>query len=431
MQTLNREIFKQTKNIVCLVVSNKQITSVQKEFKGLLIQRPKFKPIIPYESDDQKKVILLNEDITQDTDLPNNLQQYIKNNNIEVSNKEVNLDYNNFSYEQVLKRLLPENVTIPFAFERIGHIAHLNLRDEQLPFKNLIGQAILDKNPQVKTVLNKVGKIDTVFRTFKIEVLAGENDLIAEIKENECIFRFNFEEVYWNSRLQYEHWNLIKTFTQKDIICDMFAGVGPFAVPAAKVQRCIVYANDLNPSSTKYMKENAKFNKVEEKVSISNMDARDFVKSLLCHPTLSPKPITQVIMNLPSTSIEFLDVFRDIFLNDNVPPPIPPPTIHCYTFTKSSDDLIADTKKNVEQILNYSLPENFECFEVRDVAPKKRMMRISFKMPTKLPFNKSTSTTGSSTVSLKRDSSELEKKNNEQEIENGNKKIKVEESSSN
>ena len=30
---------------------------------------------------------------------------------------------------------------IPSAFETVGHIAHLNLREEQLPFKKVIGQA--------------------------------------------------------------------------------------------------------------------------------------------------------------------------------------------------------------------------------------------------------------------------------------------------
>jgi tRNA (guanine37-N1)-methyltransferase len=42
---------------------------------------------------------------------------------------------------------------------------------------------------------------------------------------------------------------------------DMFAGVGPFSVPAAKICKR-VYANDLNPQSVKYLKENAKLNKV-------------------------------------------------------------------------------------------------------------------------------------------------------------------------
>jgi hypothetical protein len=55
------------------------------------------------------------------------------------------------------QRLLPPTCTeVPSAFEAVGHIAHINLRDDLLPYKYLIGQVLLDKNPNIKTVVNKV-----------------------------------------------------------------------------------------------------------------------------------------------------------------------------------------------------------------------------------------------------------------------------------
>lgn len=53
-------------------------------------------------------------------------------------------------------------------------------------------------------------------------------------------------------------------------MCDVFAGVGPFALPAAK-KGAIVYANDLNPSSHEWMKENIRANKVSSFFSIGNV----------------------------------------------------------------------------------------------------------------------------------------------------------------
>ena len=44
---------------------------------------------------------------------------------------------------------------VPASFESVGHIAHANLRDDLLPFKSIIGQVLLDKNPSIRTVVNK------------------------------------------------------------------------------------------------------------------------------------------------------------------------------------------------------------------------------------------------------------------------------------
>jgi len=67
--------------------------------------------------------------------------------------------------------------------------------------------------------------------------------------------------VYWNSRLHSEHERLVKLFKPADVVADVFAGVGPFAIPAAK-KGCAVFGNDLNPNSSKYMQSNAIDNRV-------------------------------------------------------------------------------------------------------------------------------------------------------------------------
>jgi tRNA (guanine37-N1)-methyltransferase len=80
-------------------------------------------------------------------------------------------------------------------------------------------------------------------------------------RESDCNFTFDFSEVYWNSRLQYEHGRLIGSFAAEDVVADVFAGIGPFALPAAK-KGCGVLANDLNPSSFKYLVQNMNDNDV-------------------------------------------------------------------------------------------------------------------------------------------------------------------------
>lgn len=48
---------------------------------------------------------------------------------------------------------------VPTSFELAGSVAHMNLRDEVLPYKRIIGKVIMDKSPSVRTVVNKVRTI--------------------------------------------------------------------------------------------------------------------------------------------------------------------------------------------------------------------------------------------------------------------------------
>jgi tRNA (guanine37-N1)-methyltransferase len=128
---------------------------------------------------------------------PPELLEYIASENLIVKAHDITLDYSFWGVEHVLRKLLPSSIKdIPSSFESIGHIAHVNLRDMHLPYKTLIGQVILDKNsPRIKTVVNKTDTIDTVFRTFPMEVLAGEDNMEVTVHESDCIFHFNFSEV--------------------------------------------------------------------------------------------------------------------------------------------------------------------------------------------------------------------------------------------
>jgi tRNA (guanine37-N1)-methyltransferase len=60
-----------------------------------------------------------------------------------ITEEEISLNYDNFTYIDVLRKVLPLD-EIPNSYELIGKIAHLNLREKFLPYKNIIGQLILD-----------------------------------------------------------------------------------------------------------------------------------------------------------------------------------------------------------------------------------------------------------------------------------------------
>ncbi|TYI42230.1 hypothetical protein ES332_A01G083600v1 [Gossypium tomentosum] len=205
---------------------------------------------------------------------------------------------------KILETMLPEGMIIPSAFETVGHIAHLNLKDEHLTYKNVIAKVVLDKNkPKIQTVVNKIDVIQNDYRTMQLEVLAGNHSLVTTVVENGLRFRVDLAKVYWNSRLATERLRLLCGFNRNDVICDVFSGVGPIAVSAAKIVKR-VYANDLNPFAVEYLERNSVLNKLEKKIKVFNMDGRRFINAMFSSE--KAHSITHVVMNLPNDAAEFL-----------------------------------------------------------------------------------------------------------------------------
>lgn len=310
-----------------------------------------------------------------------------------------------------------------------------------MPYRYIIGEVILNKFPNIRTVVNKTNNITSEFRTFEMEVLAGEDNFIVTQKESGCLFTFDFQKVYWNSRLATEHERLIDSFEVGDVVFDVMGGVGPFAVPAGK-KPCLVFANDLNPQSYKYLKMNIESNKVESFVKPFNLDGREFIKKspiilaefqkknpfikyankkhisnkkditnnnkMKKKRTLDftvPVFISHYAMNLPDSAITFVDSFRGLFTNGY--PDLKKeevkqlkgyklPIINVYHFEKYKDgEIEGDVETELEkrmhekivQQLDFNIDINKISFHiVRQVAPCKLMYCISFELPEEVAF---------------------------------------------
>jgi tRNA (guanine37-N1)-methyltransferase len=195
---------------------------------------------------------------------------------------------------------------------------------------------VLDKNkPKIQTVVNKTDAIQNDYRTMQLEVLAGNDSLRTMVIESGLRFQVDLGAVYWNSRLATERQRLINNiFRDSDVVCDMFSGVGPLAISAAKKVK-YVYANDINPTAVEYLERNMVLNKLERKIEVFNMDARRFISSI--YSSQHVHPVTQIVMNLPNDAAEFLDVFRGILRNSQSGLRYVMPMIHVYGFSKAED----------------------------------------------------------------------------------------------
>lgn len=67
--------------------------------------------------------------------------------------------------------------------------------------------------------------------------------------------------MFWNSRLSSEHDRIARKFDRYSAVFDCCAGVGPFVLPAARRGARVIVANDLNPESVKWLRENIKINR--------------------------------------------------------------------------------------------------------------------------------------------------------------------------
>ncbi|KAJ3291314.1 tRNA(m(1)G37)methyltransferase [Rhizoclosmatium sp. JEL0117] len=443
------KLFTRTVNLVALRVPATVCNKALQVLPPHLLDIPRLRSIVNDESSSKTRLVLLNPTITSDA-IPEKVKEFIDANNAEiVDTYPLKLDYDYWTADQILRSIIPDELNIPSSFELIGHIAHMNLRKEYLPYKKIVGEVILDKNQYIRTVVNKTDSIDHTFRFFKMELLAGDDDLLAELKESNCKFKFDFSKVYWNSCLQTEHDRIVSQFFAKnDTVCDVMAGVGPFALPAAKNRGCTVFANDLNPESFKWLSENVVGNKLGHLVRAYNMDGRDFITKSLVDlnnaeitdemkakappPPASrsrdgkkkhadgatkdatvdseqkkavvAEPKTEVasgptkikifnhyVMNLPATALEFLDAFRGLFYEREAEVPAQSlPIIHVHCFSNVIDDLEGDVWRRAETFLGCDIPQEniIKIHRVRDVAPKKEMLCISFRLPAEAAYAK-------------------------------------------
>ncbi|XP_074278581.1 tRNA (guanine(37)-N(1))-methyltransferase 2 isoform X2 [Silene latifolia] len=427
-------------NLWALRVPREICKAATRILDGYLLDKPRVKPITEDPASEKNRYMILSERIhNQDlSDVPEQkLEELRKLCQIEVIPYSLTLGYSYWGADHILKQILPDGVEVPSSFETIGHVAHLNITEELLPYKDIIAKVIYDKNyPRIKTVVNKVGSITNEFRVPKFEVLAGESDMGTEVRQYGARFKLDYGLVYWNSRLEHEHMRMVSLFQAGETICDMFAGIGPFAVPAA-LKGCTVYGNDLNPDSIKYLKINAEINKVENRVFAYNMDAREFISQLMTVPALKKndscrtppngsdgstrtsiggvndgnfeedgavgtdssgsmkrgtakrlrafdppavKPwehVDHVIMNLPASALQFLDAFKCRIQKKYWKGLLP--WIHCYCFIRASETeefIISEAESRLGAKI---LDPVFH--RVRDVAPNKAMFCLSFRLP--------------------------------------------------
>lgn len=205
---------------------------------------------------------------------------------------------------QVLEDKLPPELLakVPQAFDIIGDIVVIDIPPQLKTYQNTIGEAILQTQKNVTTVLAKASDISGVFRIREYDFIAGEHKTQTIHREFGCLYHVDIAKAYFSPRLSHEHERVAVQVQDGEVVADLFAGVGPFAVLISKRNPTVkVYAVDLNPDAIELLKVNILINRVEGHVFPILTDAREISQTKL-------KGVAdRVIMNLPETAIDFVD----------------------------------------------------------------------------------------------------------------------------
>ena len=182
-------------------------------------------------------------------------------------------------------------------YERLGDLV---LLDEEDPVRaREAAEAFVSADLPVKTVLNRASEVRGETRVREWEVLAGDGTETVH-REYGCEFAVDVASVYFSPRLATERHRVVEQVEAGEHVFDMFAGVGPFAIPMAKRGAAVV-ATDVNEVAIEYLEDNARRNGVEDRVTAICGDVREVAHDYSGWAD-------RIVMNLPHSADEFLDV---------------------------------------------------------------------------------------------------------------------------
>ncbi len=188
-----------------------------------------------------------------------------------------------------------ERSVAPRAHEVLGDIVVVKVPKELWERRSEVGDALLQFH-RVRAVFHDGGVVGE-FRTRDLSCIAGSGGSETTVTENGIRLTVDLARAYFSPRLATERARQLATMHPGEHVVDLFAGVGPLAVPAARLG-CQVDAIDLNPAAVELARRNAAANSVD--MAIHEGDARAMATSL-------PRA-DHVVMNLPHGAFDFLDV---------------------------------------------------------------------------------------------------------------------------
>jgi len=163
--------------------------------------------------------------------------------------------------------------TMPSGYHRLGRVLLIQRPESLAPYDALLGDAWRTELG-VETVLVKSGPVEGELRTPRVRCVAGGRTE-TEVVEHGVRWRFDAARIMFATGNREERRRAGRLVRPGEVVLDLFAGIGYFAIPAALAGRAErVWAVEKNPVSVHYLRENAVLNGVGDRLTVIPGDNR-------------------------------------------------------------------------------------------------------------------------------------------------------------
>ena len=201
-------------------------------------------------------------------------------------------------YQELLQWPADRLALAPRAFDQVGDIVVVKVPPDLADHAEELGEALL-RFHKARAVFHDGGVKDP-YRVRDLLLIAGEGEALTQVNENGVRLWVDLSKAYFSPRLASERERVADQVTPGEHVVDLFGGVAPFGVQAAK-RGATVDSVDLNPDAVALARRNVEENGVAGQVRLWEGDAREVARQL------PPGGADRVVMNLPHGAKHFLD----------------------------------------------------------------------------------------------------------------------------
>ncbi|MCI4351912.1 MAG: class I SAM-dependent methyltransferase family protein [Thermoplasmata archaeon] len=163
---------------------------------------------------------------------------------------------------------------LPARYQRLGRVLVLRLPEALRPHFQGIGEAWCTELG-VTAVLRRTGQTEGELRIPRLELIAGEES-VTEVVEYGIRYRLDARQVMFARGNRTERHRAGTVTRPGEVVADLFAGIGYFALPAAVAgQAARVWAVEKNPIAFRFLLENVALNRVADRVECRRGDNRE------------------------------------------------------------------------------------------------------------------------------------------------------------